>query len=152
MVLTFAITGPLMLASRSLHASVDARNRLIATHLAEQSIEMIRSVRDNNSSDDLTPDRSAWMQDILPACATKCVTDQSKVANGKFTPASIIACPAGNCGTSDRVYLNPNTGMYAQNSTQVQLTATVTYVGVGGVTRSVVLVDDLYNWFPALHS
>jgi prepilin-type N-terminal cleavage/methylation domain-containing protein len=180
MVLTFAVTGPLVLASRSLHASVDARNRLIATHLGEQSIEVIRAIRDNNSSDDLTADRSKWMQDILPGCANKCVIDQTQVLNGKFTAAAIIPCPGGNCGTRDRVYLNPNTGMYAQSQNslgapwvltgfrgsilvtgvdnpgnpkrQVRLTATFTYVGGGSGARPVVLVDDLYNWFPALHN
>ena len=74
-ILVAAIAGPMTLASQSLKASRDARNELIATHLAEEGIEVLHSMRDNNSATDNSPQRLGWMNTILIACSGGCVID-----------------------------------------------------------------------------
>src|SRR3989338_8054755 len=63
-VLTLAVAGPLTLAAHSLKASRDARAEFIATHLAEEALEVVHNIRTNNSANDNTADRSEWMRGI----------------------------------------------------------------------------------------
>lgn len=47
-ILVSAVVGPLTLAQRSIRSAVYARDQIIASFLAEEAIEYIRSVRDSN--------------------------------------------------------------------------------------------------------
>lgn len=47
-ILVSAVVGPLTLAQRSIRSAVYARDQVIASFLAEEAIEYIRSVRDGN--------------------------------------------------------------------------------------------------------
>lgn len=48
-VLLGALMGPVSLILRSSYAGIISKNRLIADHLAQEGIELIRAVRDNNA-------------------------------------------------------------------------------------------------------
>ena len=178
-ILVAAIAGPMTLASQSLKASRDARNELIATHLAEEGIEVIHSVRDNNSGADVSPQRLAWMNSILSACSSGCVVNPTDhLVLSVWGPNTLLACPSGDCSAVKYLYYNPATGMYTQSLSaltspwskssftrvmtlqgiddpssplrQVRVVSTVTYTGFAGGVRTVTVVDDLYNWFPVL--
>lgn len=197
-VLTAALTGPLVLAQRSLKATQEARNRISATYLADEGIEVVRSMRDNNSANDPSLDRNAWLDgkdggstvqnggvnvgvDIMGECGNShaCAINITQVHATKaiYMPAAIIKCPGGNCSDKDIVYQNTTTGVFSQFSStpsapwvktpfrrkvqvegidhatnpvrQARITATVTFTGIGG-TKSVVVAEDVYNWFPNL--
>lgn len=47
-ILMIAIAGPLSIASKSLNAALVARNQLIASYLAQESMEVIKNIRDNS--------------------------------------------------------------------------------------------------------
>lgn len=47
-ILVSAVVGPLTLAQRSIRSAIYARDQIIASFLAEEAIEYIRSVRDSN--------------------------------------------------------------------------------------------------------
>lgn len=47
-ILMIAIAGPLTIASQALHAAQDAKNQMIATNLAQETVEEIRNLKDNN--------------------------------------------------------------------------------------------------------
>lgn len=174
-ILTAAIAGPMTLAAASIRASRDARLELIATHLAEEGVEVIHNMRDNNVTNYAT---SSWLTNILPQCGgAGCVADvtvQDPLL--VWAPSAIISC-VPDCTTVSPMYYNPNTGLYRQsalaltapwiitpykrsivvtgvdNATplrQARIVVTVTYVGYGNNTRKVVINDDLYNWFPPL--
>ena len=74
-ILVAAITGPMTLASQSLRASRDARNELMATHLAEEGVEIVHSLRDNNSATDVSATHTSWMNTLYTACFNGCGAD-----------------------------------------------------------------------------
>jgi type II secretory pathway pseudopilin PulG len=47
-VLMIAVAGPLVVASKGLNAALYARDQVIATYLAQESMEVIKNTRDNN--------------------------------------------------------------------------------------------------------
>ena len=176
-ILVAAITGPMTLASQSLKASRDARNELIATHLAEEGVEIVHSVRDNNSATDISATRTSWMNTIYAACMKGCGADPTDHTVPVWGPNVVISCPAGDCSSVQNLYFNPATGLYKQSANplsspwsitpfkrvitlqgidagpqrQVRVTSTVTYSGFANTLRTVTVVDDLYNWFPRLN-
>lgn len=147
-VLTIAVVGPMTLAARSLHATVNARNEFIATHLSEEGLEVIRSLRDNNSVDDRSTDREEWMYDIYmddpsgdPArCRTVCAIDVTQIEPGEniYASEAMIPCPAGNCPNGGMVYFNPNTNTYTQVEAAWGTTPPAPWVTTG-FTRKVTL-------------
>lgn len=123
-ILAIAISGPMTLASQSLHASRDARDELVATHLAEEAIEVVHSVRDNNSADDTSNSYLQWMNNIMGSCdvGEGCVIDVTAhkdfplpAWNINPDPRPLLQCPAGNCSSVSQVYYNPSTGLYRQS-------------------------------------
>jgi len=178
-ILIGAISGPLALTSQSLKASRDARNELIATNLAQEAIEILHNIRDNNSADDVTIDRRNWMLGVMNDCGTGegCIIDPTDHSVGVWGPDALIPCPLGTCSTVNRIYEHSSTHMYRQSLNapggdwqptelrrwmkvegiddasnplrQVRATVTVTYAGYSG-TRTVEIKQELYNWFPEL--
>lgn len=120
-ILAIALAGPMTLASQSLRASRDARDELVATHLAEESIEVVHSVRDNNSADDLTVGQTLWRTDIVDNCRKKdgCIIDvTAHAANVWDNNNALLQCPsAGDCSSVNTVYYNAQTGLYKQSLT-----------------------------------
>jgi Tfp pilus assembly protein PilV len=123
MIMVTAVTGPLVLAYQGLRATRDARNELIAIQLASEGIEVINSVRNNNSSTDNTPTGTNWLANILPNCAPTvaspgCVIDVTQVTNlgaSVWLPGAVIQCSGVDCPES-RLYYYPSTGMYRQQT------------------------------------
>ena len=123
--LSIAVVGPMTLAAHSIKVSGAARNELIATHLAEEGIEAIHNMRDNNSAEDNTDRRGSingyrWMTDVFDNCssANGCIVDVTahaaiNVWAAPPPPRAITSCPV-NCSVRSIVYLNPVTGLYRQ--------------------------------------
>ena len=117
-ILAFAVGGPMALAAQSLRASRDARDELIATHLAEESIEVVHNIRDNNAADD-TANAGLWMTDIVDNCRKKdgCIIDvTAHAANVWDNSNALLECPsAGDCSSVNSIYYNAQTGLYRQS-------------------------------------
>lgn len=47
-ILMIAIAGPLSIASKGLTGAITSRDQMIATYLAQESVEVIKNIRDNN--------------------------------------------------------------------------------------------------------
>ena len=177
-ILAFAVGGPMALSAQSLRASREARLELEATHIAEEGVEIIHNIRDNSSATDPTLARTGWLTAIFGKCATGCIVDVTDHSAGVWGPNAIVMCPAGDCSTMGRIYYHPTSHLFRQSGTalgapweptmftrsmtitgvddvanplrQAILTATVTYQGYNGATRTISVRHDLYNWFPAL--
>jgi hypothetical protein len=178
MILAFAIVGPFALSAQSLRAARDARFEITANYLALEGLEIMHSIRDNNSADDMTPDHSRWLDNILtpssPNCLSGCVPDITKQQSPNvWGTEALVRCDPPGCVDRGVVYFNTNTGLYTNcdsilpapwqktkftrvltvtqiNPYEVRITSTVTYLGYGRKTRSLSLTEDLYNWFPPL--
>jgi prepilin-type N-terminal cleavage/methylation domain-containing protein len=179
-VLSFALAGPMTLAASSLRATQDARNELIATHLAEEGLEVLHNIRDNNSSNDLTPGPgyTGWQNhriDFVTPCANLgCIVDVTAHATLPWGVGAIVACTNTDCVGENILYYNPTTGLYRQSlgalggdwqaslftrtvhvvvisaTREIQVTSTVTFRSITGATRSITVSEVFYNWFPPL--
>ena len=179
--LIVAVTGPLALSARSLRASQEVKYEIEAVHLAEEGLEIVRNIRDNNSTQNtdvaLNP-QDWWSAPVmdLSECdvAYGCFLDLTIHTPGNVWSATTLKkCTTFDCGGKIRVYKNKATGLYRQasgglggaawelspytrrvtvgvvdNEKYLRATSTVSYVGIGGATRTVSLTMDLYNWFP----
>lgn len=50
-ILMIAIAGPLTIANQALHAALDARDQMIASNLAQETIEEVRNLKDNYANE-----------------------------------------------------------------------------------------------------
>ncbi len=79
-ILMISIVGPLTIAHKGLLAAVNASNQIIASYLAQDAMEYIKNVRDNNQ---LTG--AYWAKDIFD-CSSK---------NNPCTVDTIVGDPSG---------------------------------------------------------
>ncbi len=75
-ILMIAISGPLTAAFRAMTASVAARDQMTANFLAQDAIEYVRNVKDNNiDSDTVGIDGTLYMLDECKGIENKCSID-----------------------------------------------------------------------------
>ncbi len=208
-ILTAAISGPLFLAYQGIKSSRDAKQELIATHLAAEGLEIIESMRDNILADlpyasGPSSNLTSWIADVVARCSGNgCVADIIDQANLGNNPSpghqgnmwrinqnnkSLSSCnnPGPNCSKS-QVYqytATDNVHIYRQNAGNNNLnaswattpykrvirveyidqngqitgsatreavaTSTVYFTRENGSQGTVVLSENLYNWFPPL--
>lgn len=152
-ILMIAIAGPLTIASQSLHAAQDAKNQLIATNLAQESVEELRNYKDNNITGSTLSTVFANVQN--PSVRYMIQANP----NGSYIqPESCVSAGDPNC----ELYLSPSTG-YSYTSTdgaptifdrwfnitpissnEYLLTVTVTWT-TGNVGNQVTIEDLLSN-------
>lgn len=166
-VLMLGVLGPMYLAKQNIIAARDASDRLIASFLAQEGIEMVRSIVANNSADDVA---GGWLQNLAsgggPCQAQSCVVDVFAPLNTAFSFCNSGGGPNG-CDTKGVLYQdatgvmrqpNPGAGWTAMKFKRVmtisepevgkRITASTT---VSWPRGSVTLQEDIYNWFIELN-
>ncbi len=127
-VLLLALVGPMSIASRGLSAAYNARDEVIAYYLAQEGIEYVRAVRDQNYLG-VIPPPTPWLSG-LGVCLSpaQCVVDVPNFTN----TACAGACPA--------LQVSAGGGLYNQaGGTVSPFTRTVTIVPVVGNSDEVVV-------------
>lgn len=169
-ILAVALVGPFTAVQNALSSSYIARDRLIAATLAQEGLEYVRSIRDNNYHANLdwldgfnssTNTRDACFG-VLSAPSGYCIVDATlgdfHVAQNADAMKGYTAASASNI---PRLYISA-TGLYNQYSgTQTYFTRTVQLQTIsdhevkvtvevswvrGVTTYSVVVIDHLQNW------
>lgn len=144
-VLIVAIVGPLYAVHKSITASYAARDKLIATALAQEGLEYVRSVRDNNYLAG-----RMWTTTLGTCFNYTCYVDQGRNI--------ITRCPGNSC--------NPlsisNANLYTQSggaptrftrsvritsitANEMRVEVTVTWM-TSRVPYTVTISEHLYNW------
>jgi type II secretory pathway pseudopilin PulG len=169
-VLTLALGGPFLLAAQSLRSAAYAKEEVTAARLAEEGLEIVHSLRDNESGDG-----RAW-NTLVTSCATGCVVDVTARGAGAaasiWTASTFVPCGGGCSFTNEttRVYQHSSSLLYTQNKTAdatwkatsmrrmvqvIPVNANNEYKVVSEVRfmagpreRSVVLHDTIMHWFP----
>ncbi|MBI4121236.1 MAG: prepilin-type N-terminal cleavage/methylation domain-containing protein [Parcubacteria group bacterium] len=84
-VLVLSLTGTMTVASRGLFSSDVARDQIVAFYLAQEAVEFVRNVRDNNALGDVD-----WLTRLDPTCtSTDCRIDVNATP-----PNDIVSCGA----------------------------------------------------------
>ncbi len=174
-ILLVALTGPMVFAQQSLRASRLAGDQITAFYLAQDAIELVKHVRDQNS---LYLYREEWLTGLATCFASESVTDggcqlsSSEWTEGNETSA-VVAC-AANCWVYEQDGFfgifgkNPSAGsppenprfsrrvriMAADGSTLVpassdealiEVDVSWSTLGVSSV-RHVLVREHIYNW------
>ncbi len=101
-ILTLSIAGAFSVAQSGLSAAIIARDQIIAFHLAQEAIELVRHVRDNNTFNGNTDNFSeGWLIGLNQCFSTDCAVN---IVSKTITP----------CGSDCKVYKN-NESFYVQN-------------------------------------
>ena len=92
-ILMIAIAGPLSIASKSLTAAVTSRDQFVASYLAQESMEAVKNIRDNNLFVG-----NSWLtaSPALNACTSgnpcdASAIDSSPIQSGKANPLKLTA-------------------------------------------------------------
>ena len=158
-VLIISVTGTLSIIAREVSSAAIAKDQVVAFYLAQEALEYVRGVRDNNAIHDLS-----WLDGLnsSPDCIdNKCVIDVN--ADPLSVEQEVAECNATGC---DPLYLD-SSGVYNQQedgdptmftrevqivgiddalspAREVQVDATVRWTS--GVERSFTISGNLFNW------
>lgn len=107
-IIMLAVAGPLVIAQKGISSAVYARDQITAAYLAQDAMEYVRFVRDNN----LLRGSGPWLAN-LEVChgpGKYCYIDTVGVSD------NIKACPDAICSYS-ALKFNPATGSYNHTGT-----------------------------------
>lgn len=148
-VLLMALLGPFSIAQQSLRSAYYARDQVTAYYLAQEGVEFVRAVRDENY---LTG--SGWLDGIGAVCTgVPCMVD--------FPNFTYTACPEGGC---QPLKVTQNGGLYnhdsgadspftrqvlltpsATNPDQIIVSVTISWKS-SGVSRVFTIEERLFDW------
>ncbi len=153
-IITLAVAGPMVTAGRAITAARISRDQLTASYLAQEGVEYVRAMRDNEylaAYEVGGPDVStvAWdnfLNTAINQCRTEtCTLDPSKEMDSGPDMA-LEPCSAGSCS---RLNLTPllggGDGYTQQGGTATRFTRTVQAVDVD-VSANEVRVVSQVSW------
>lgn len=158
-ILAVALVGPFVAIRTSLIASYIARDELIASSLAQEGMEYIRSVRDNNYLNGRT-----WMDGLSNyscyiSAADYCILDprlgdlhttpsamqQAGTVPSAITPLYLTTGGIYTYGSGTATSFRRYVQLTSVNAHEVRVTVTVQWT-TSGQTYSVVVTDSLQDW------
>jgi prepilin-type N-terminal cleavage/methylation domain-containing protein len=159
-VLMIAITATFTAAQSGLSAAIEAKDQVVAFYLAQEAVESVRNVRDENAINVRN-----WLFGVSHVAADPCFFGKACT----FDPPTrtFTACPSGpgTCPNllQDMSAVSPTYGMYGYNagwsstnfnreisfasisSNEVLISVTVTWTK-GLTTRTFRVRESLHNW------
>lgn len=150
-ILVIGIVAALNLVSQSLAESMDSRNAIIAAELAQEGVELVRNIRDNNMANRAS---GAATFDKLPSNSdTGCTIDKDSTCIG---PGG--GCDNCNPGSGNKQlhytgsFYKHSGGPVTRFSRKIDLTYQDTTPPIDGATRDELWVTSTVIWgssFPA---
>lgn len=151
-IIVTAIVGPMYAVQQAMGASMNARDQLIASSLAQEGIEYVRSVRDNNYLYTLkTGNARSWFYGLDATGGTNCMTADCIVdptqgtASRTITPLSLTGGLYNQSGAPELSNFTRRVRLSSVSANEMLVTVTVSW-NWKGQARSVVLTDHLYDW------
>lgn len=160
LLLSVAIGGPLTIASKGLVIAQTARNQVSAYFLAQDAVEFVRFARDTNLLNSTN-----WLSGTVSV--SPCVSADGSAACYLDSLLQTPATPTACSGTCVAMNYDVTTGLYnyntsnrtspytrrisitspvAGNTNEASVVVTVGWVDNGGIARSVVLRETIFNW------
>jgi type II secretory pathway pseudopilin PulG len=137
-VLMIAIAGPLVIASKGLTSAIYSKDQMIASFLAQESMEIIKNLRDSG-----IVDSGDWMSKFTGNCDNGKECDADPFANNFLNTTDCVNGNTDGC----QIYIN-NSG-YTSNGSQADIETkfsryfTITNIGDGTKQK---LVKVVVNW------
>lgn len=89
-ILMIAIAGPLVVASKGLFGANVSKDQMIASYLAQESIEVVKNLRDNNISNGVA---GGWLNGIDNCKPTGNICDASAIDSPMILNCGNSLCP-----------------------------------------------------------
>lgn len=155
-ILVVAISGAFSAAQTSISSSVFSKDQIIAFYLAQEGIEQIRNMRDENGLNN----NNHWLRDIARQQNDECYF--GKVCRVDTVRNEIDECSGGE-GSCPLLRQNPNSGLYGYdvswpatkfrreitltsiNANEISILVTVTWAK-GLVNREFRARENIFNW------
>ncbi len=173
-IFSIAVAGVITVASQGGLTINIARNKLVATYLADEGVELVRGFRDTNVAGVSAGSRgTGWASFMtgIALCTTStsvsCDIDATNSAGATIFPnvTNIVSCPVSGCplyyDTSSGFYKDtwsagiPPSSVFTRKITvdavslstdEVTVTSTVTWKD--GITpESITHTEELFNWY-----
>lgn len=172
-VITAAVVGPVSLITKGIFDFSFAKNKIIAANLAQEGMELVRAVRDNNILCDSINGSVVWEWNRDPGGGLLSSTAREISADSVTTIAcgsSSITTPRLPLFTSQKLKFNSASGLYGYSgedtiftrkvemvlppqgpdqsiatSDQMDIIVTVDWIE-RDIARNIVLRERLYNW------
>ncbi len=144
-VLTLAVAGPFNALRGALVNSYIARDQLVATSLAQEGIEYVRSVRDANYLATAT-----WLTGLNACQPGPCVVDTAlNTISGTVAPLYIstsgLYSQANSSGAKVSIYTRTVTITPLAGGTEAKVSVTVSWV-TRGTTYSTTVSENIRDW------
>lgn len=159
LLLSIAVAGPLTIAQKGLSSSVIAKDQVGAFFLAQDAVEYVRFKRDTNKLGG-----ASWLTG-LAVCSSAGGTNTCYIDSVQDTVAPCSgSCPVLNYDSSNRFFTYAGVGgtvtqtqqryvrtialvtPVGSNAAEAALAVTVSWQSAGGITRSVVVKENLFDW------
>lgn len=157
-ILSLSVAGPLYTASRAIVAAEISRDKLTASYLAQEAIEYVRALRDNEYLAQYPTGTSeqAWnafkASSVITSCLAPYICTLGLPLGSQPSVLPLGACPAGDCPTDAWFTLRtPGTSFLRTfQATEVgtndeKIVSTVSW-SFHNVTYSVSISDHLTPW------
>ncbi len=157
-ILTLAVIAPFQAIQNVVSASRLAKEKLIAASLAQEALEYVRFVRDNNYL--ANPSTYTALDGMNGTGGPNCTATNGCTLDATVAPSSAFAACGSTCNV---LQLDPTSGFYTQanvnnptiytrkiNLTQTNgsgyetVTVTITWTDHG--SNSMILSENLYDW------
>lgn len=154
-ILLVAITGPLYAVMQAVQAAYIARDQLIASSLAQEGVEYVRHIRDDNFLYNLANPSTpvSWLNGLSNCRASNtCTVDPtgntpitlcSGACTALYTSATGLYTQAASGNTLTRFTRSVN--IIDVSSTEVSVTVTTAWT-TNHVNYAVTVNDHLFNW------
>lgn len=147
-VLIMALVGPLSIAEQSLRSAYYSRDQVTAFYLAQEGIEYVRGVRDQNY---LTA--NTWLTNLTDCESAKCVVDSPNfshtVCPNDVCPAVLVSSVGGlfnqTSGTPSKFTRVLTLTPVAGAPDQIIVGVTVSWMS-GAISRTFTINERLFNW------
>ncbi len=140
-VLMIAIAGPLVVASKGLNSALFAKDQMIASYLAQESMEIIKNIKDNNLN-------STWLSPFSPTCIkssgsvpTACDVE---LLQNSLQPTISTSC-VGNLGCS--LYLSNSGYGYTHDPSGATMTNFRRYFYLETIATDLSRVTVVVSWY-----
>ncbi len=159
-ILMLAVPAALTVASKSVFLAGYSKDQVIATHLAEEGIEIIRNKRDQNMFRGDTWTNGIWSGDCKSP--NKCIVDPGFGASDPTIQKCVGGCSLVlNMDTASGAYAHQAGGTWAPtqfsrfvetsdvpgggSSNEIRVSSVVTYY-THGISKTITLTENLTPW------
>jgi len=154
-ILLLAVAAPLSLATKSLNSSALSKQQITASFLAQEAMEFIRNVRDENVLKD-----SNWLSNHISKCygSDGCTVDPTdsgttkiKACNGscpllRYNELTGVYNHSSLSGTADSIYTRTIKIIEIDSNKEIAVKVTVSWKGTNGADYKVIARENLTNW------